>query len=132
MDKLNKKILILVIEDEEILLNTLSERLLNEGFEVLKAVDGFDGVQLALKVHPDIILLDLIMSKGDGLSMLKKLHEDAWGVNAKVIILSNLSDPRKIIGDIDIGLDGISKYMVKTDWTLEDIVMEIKNIINNK
>ena len=72
MNKLNQKILILVVEDEEILAKTLQDKLVSEGFEVLKAYDGVEGLKLATNEHPDLILLDLLMPKMDGMGMLKK------------------------------------------------------------
>lgn len=130
MNKINKKILI--VEDEVIIQKTLEEKLLSEGFYVIKANDGLEGFELAIKEHPDLILLDLLMPKIDGLSMLKKLREDPWGLKAKVIVLSNLSDPRKLTDDINIGLEGISEYMLKTNWSLDDVIIEIKKKLEIK
>ena len=61
MNEVNKKILILVIEDETILANALKEKLENEGFKVSSAYDGAEGLALALQEHPDLILLDLLI-----------------------------------------------------------------------
>ncbi|HEY5588319.1 MAG TPA: response regulator [Candidatus Paceibacterota bacterium] len=117
---------ILIIEDEEILARTMSEKLVREGFDVLVALDGLQGLQMALSEHPDIILLDIILPKLDGLSMLRKLREDSWGSHVKVIILSNLSDSRGMTKGVDIGLNDVSLYLVKTDWSLDDMVVKIK------
>jgi len=117
---------ILIIEDEEMLAKTMSERLVLEGFDVLIALDGIQGLQIALSEHPDLILLDLILPKLDGLSVLKKLRDDSWGHHAKIIILSNLSDPRGITKGVDIGLNDVSLYLVKTDWSLDNMVAKIK------
>jgi DNA-binding response OmpR family regulator len=127
MIKLNKKVLILVVEDEEILARTLEEKLISEGFDVLKAVDGGEGLQIALTEHPDLILLDLLMPKVDGLTMLKKLREDPWGSKAVVMILTNVSDPAKVAEGMNLGgNDGTYEYLVKTNWSLEDVVSRIK------
>ena len=117
---------ILIIEDEEMLAKTMSERLVLEGFDVSIALDGIQGLQMALSEHPDLILLDLILPKLDGLSMLKKLRDDSWGHQAKVIILSNLSDPRGITKGVDIGLNDVSLYLVKTDWSLDNMIAKIR------
>lgn len=117
---------ILIIEDEEMLAKTMSKKLVREGFDVLVALDGLQGLRMALSEHPDIILLDLILPKLDGLSMLRKLREDSWGSHVKVIILSNLSDPMAITKGVDIGLNDVSLYLVKTDWSLDDVVTKIR------
>lgn len=123
---------ILIIEDEEVLAKTITERLMSEGFSVYVANDGIDGLKLAIDKHPDLILLDLLLPKLDGLSMLKRLREDSWGAQAKVIILSNLSDPRPMTKGVDIGLNDIALYMVKTNWTLEEMVIKIKERLETK
>ena len=96
MDKINKKIVLLIVEDEKILSDTLEEKLVSEGFEVLKAIDGEEGLKLALDSHPNLILLDLLMPKVDGITMLKKLRKDTWGERANVIILTNVESSDKI------------------------------------
>ncbi|MFA5932250.1 MAG: response regulator [Candidatus Paceibacterota bacterium] len=126
-----KKVLILVVEDEKILVNTLEEKLLAEGFEVLKAYNGIDGFTLALSEHPNLILLDLLMPKMDGMSMLKELRKDDWGKNVPVIILTNLT-----AGDEERNRD-ITKlepsyYFMKTEKSLEEIIEKIKEILNIK
>ncbi len=123
---------ILIIEDEEILAKTIKEKLVSEGFETYTALDGLEGLDLALKFHPDLILLDLILPKLDGLSMLKRLREDLWGMHAEVIILSNLSDPRPITKGVDIGLNDVALYMVKTNWSLDEMVNKIKERLEIK
>lgn len=128
MVKLNKKILVLVVEDEEILARTLEEKLASSGFDVLKGVDGADGLKIALAEHPDLILLDLLMPQVDGLTMLKQLRQDPWGLHAAVIILTNISDTAKVAEGMKISAGGEKtyEYLVKSDLTLEDLVAKIK------
>lgn len=133
MEKLNKKILVLLVEDEKILIRTLEEKLVGEGFEVTKAYDGNQGLQLALIEHPDLILLDILMPNVDGLEMLKKLREDVWGSHANVIILTNVKDTDVLAKGMGIGLDGVGntyEYLVKTDWSLDAIIGRIKQRLN--
>ena len=129
MNKINKKVLILVVEDEKILVNTLEEKLLAEGFDVIKAYNGIDGFALALNEHPNLILLDLLMPKMDGMSMLKELRKDEWGKNVPVIILTNLSasDEER---NRDITKFEPSYYFMKTDKSLDEIIEKVKEILN--
>ena len=132
MNKLYKKILILVVEDEDILAKTLEEKLLSEGFEVLLAYDGIEALKLALEKHPDLVLLDLLMPKMDGMTTLKKIREDAWGKSVPVIILTNLTSANEERNKIITELEP-TYYFMKTDKSLEEIVEKIKerlNIIN--
>jgi DNA-binding response OmpR family regulator len=116
----NKKIL--VVEDEISLRSALSNKLAHEGFAVLEAKNGKEGLEMALSAHPDLILLDIVMPVMDGMTMLQKLREDAWGAEAKIFMLTNLSDTSKVADAI---MQGSYDYLVKTNWTLEDIVVRI-------
>ncbi|MFA6525719.1 MAG: response regulator [Patescibacteria group bacterium] len=115
---------ILVIEDEEPLLNALSAKLQTEGFEVLEAENGEDGLKLALKKHPDLILLDIILPKMDGITVLENLRENAWGKTVQVIILSNLSDWNNTSAAVNLN---VRDYLVKSDWQIKDVIKKVKN-----
>ncbi len=74
-----KKNKILIVEDEATICNALRDKLAGAGFLVLAAKNGEEGLKAALKERPDMILLDILMPKMDGLAMLKQLRENAWG-----------------------------------------------------
>lgn len=114
---------ILIVEDETPLRSALQEKFTREGFSVLEARDGEEGLNAALEKHPDIILLDIIMPKMDGLTVLKKLQEDSSGKDIPVILLTNLSDDQKVAEAIK---EGVYEYLVKSDWKLADLVKEVK------
>lgn len=129
MNNTDKKLKILIIEDEKILSDSLEEKLLSEGFEVFKGFDGEEGLKLALANHPDLILLDILMPKVDGITMLRGLRKDSWGAHAAVIILTNVSDASKVAEVLASGfadIDDTYEYLVKTDWSLDAIVAKIK------
>ena len=119
----NKK-KILVIEDEATLQKALNDILSQEGYDVLSALDGVSGLDLALKENPDLILLDIILPKLDGFEVLKKLKEENSQI--PIIILTNLSD----INDIQKALDlGATTYLVKADFHLDDVLKKIKETL---
>ena len=119
---LNKKILI--VEDEAPLRNAVSDILTFEGFEVFRAKNGQEGLDLALAEHPDLILLDLMMPVMDGLTMLEKLRQDPeYGKSAQVILLTNINDPEKVAQATEAGS---YDFLVKSDWNIEDVVKKIK------
>ena len=124
MPTLNKKIL--VVEDEISLLKAIEEKFIHEGFEVLKARNGEEGLRMAIETKPDIILLDIIMPKMDGITMIKELRKDAWGKNAKIILLTNLSSPEAVTEAIQ---HNVYDYLVKTNWKLEAIVLKVKTML---
>lgn len=114
---------VLIVEDEEALSEVLKERLENEGFHVIVAGDGAEGLLVALDQQPDIILLDIIMPKLDGLSMLKQLQTYDAGKNIPVIIMTNLSDSKEVHEAL---ASGARDFMVKSDWAISDLVASIR------
>lgn len=119
---------ILVVDDEAPLRKVLSGHLKKEGFEVEEAKDGEEGLKKALGLHPDLILLDVMMPRLDGLGVLKRLKEDKWGQYALVIMLTNVGDPIKAAEATEIGETnmGISDYLVKSDWKMDEVVQKVK------
>ncbi len=120
---MKKEIKILIVEDEAPMLCSLSDKFNDEGFDVVVAKDGEEALEVALTTAPDIILLDIILPKMDGMTMLKKLREDEKGVNIPVILLTNLDYSVGVAKAIE---SGAYDYLVKTDWSLEDVVNKVK------
>lgn len=114
---------ILVIEDEGPLSELLKDRFEDEGFKVTVANDGEKGLALALSEKPDIILLDIIMPRLNGLSMLKQLRSHEAGKTVPVIVLTNLSDPESVKEALAHGAYDI---LVKADWSIGDIVQAVR------
>ncbi|MFA5125028.1 MAG: response regulator [Patescibacteria group bacterium] len=127
MKKMMKKLL--VIDDEPIVLKALSSQFDAKEIEVLLAKDGAEGLKLAKKEKPDLILLDLVMPKMDGLEMLAKLRKDKWGKKAEVVILSNLSDSAKVAQAVALGT---FEYLVKVDWNVADVATKVKKKLGLK
>lgn len=115
---------ILIIEDEALMAAALKKKLESEGFQSLWANDGAEGLKVALDKHPDLILLDIVLPTMDGMTVLGKLREDAWGKDVPVIILSNLSSA----ATIEKGKEkGVNTYLVKTDWKLSEVIQKVKH-----
>lgn len=120
--------IVLIVEDEIPMLNVLSDQLKEAGYDTFKAKDGEEGLSMAFSHHPDLILLDLLMPKMDGMTMMQRLRKDEWGKHVPVIILTNVSP------DTDTTIKGIidfqpAYYLVKADVKLEGIVEKIKNVL---
>lgn len=119
----DKKKIILVVEDEEPLQMVLRDVLTVEGYTPLLASDGIEGLEMALREHPDLILLDILMPKMDGLEMLKKLRADAWGNKVPVIVLTNLSDNDDVANAV---AEDVFEYFVKSDIKIDEVTKRIK------
>ena len=120
---------VLVVEDEEILLTALKEELENGGYDVVGAVDGEDGLAKVKSSKPELVLLDLVMPKMDGMEMLRKLKEDSEIRDTPVVILTNLSDYERISEALSLGA---MDYLVKANYKLEDLLEKVKTVISRK
>lgn len=120
---MNKKVLI--VEDEEALLKALSDGLSNKEFDVFTAKDGVEGLEAALKEKPNLILLDLLMPRMDGITMLKKVRETGgdWGKKVKIVILTNLEDQEKLASAVE---NQVYDYMIKTNWNIADVLKKVR------
>lgn len=117
---------ILIVEDEPALVGALKSKLQRAGFNVLTASQGEEGLTMAKSHHPDLLLVDLLMPRMDGMTMIKKLREDSWGKSAQIMILTNFSDTEKAH---EAKQFGVEQYLVKTDWKIEDVVTKIKEAL---
>jgi len=114
---------VLVVEDEIDIREAMAEAISDAGFEVETAENGAVGLKKALELKPDLILLDLIMPIMDGHQTLKKLREDAWGRNVKVIVLTAMDDVTNVATAYE---DSISDYIIKAHSSLDEIVKKVR------
>ncbi|MFA7385406.1 MAG: response regulator [Candidatus Paceibacterota bacterium] len=117
---------ILLVEDEEILIKVLQEKLEKEGFTVDLATNGEVVLFLAKKFRPDLILLDIVLPKKNGLEVLRDLKEDPVLKNIPVIILSNLGEDEKIKKALSMGA---VDYMVKAQHPINEVMDKIKSYL---
>ena len=110
---------VLVIEDEKLLRMALVDALTSEGFDVMEAMDGEAGLALALAEGPDLILLDLMLPKRDGFSVLKALREDRLA--SHVIILSSRGEEWDRVQGFEYGADD---YVVKP-FSMRELLLRI-------
>lgn len=115
---------ILVVDDETLVIRALTEKLSSEGFKVDSARDGEEALLKVKQTKPDLILLDIIMPKLDGISVLKKLKATSDTQDIPVIILTNLYDDQRVS---EVLRSGGTDYLVKVEHTLSDIVKRVKD-----
>ncbi len=119
---------ILIIEDDQILREMYKDKMEGSGFSVRTAVDGEEGLAMALQNHPDLILLDVLMPKLDGIKVMESLREDAWGKNTPIIILTNLNVDGELLNKIIT--DRPTYCMMKIGVTPEEVMQKAKNILS--
>ena len=111
---------ILVVEDEKFIMKLLSKRLKEAHFNIFQASDGEEGLRLALEHHPDLILLDIVMPRMDGLEMAKKLRCDEWGKDVPIILLTNLCSKVHEAEALDI-----HEYIIKSNIDIDELLFVI-------
>ena len=117
---------ILIVEDDKFLRELISQKLSNEGYKTIEAVNGEKGLESVKSEKPDIILLDLILPGIDGFEVLENIKKDSSLAQIPVIILSNLGQKE----DIDRGLKlGADDYLIKAHFTPGEIIEKIKTNI---
>ncbi len=93
---------------------------------MISALDGEIGLRLAKTKKPDLILLDLILPKVHGFDVLKELKKDETMKTIPVVVLTNLEG----IKDVDLALEmGAKAYLIKTQYTLEEVVEKVKKTL---
>lgn len=117
---------ILFIEDESALQKTFGDVLKQEGYKMIPALDGEEGLRLAKKEKPGLILLDLILPKTHGFDVLKKLKEDEETKDIPVIVLTNLEGVEEVDRAIELGA---TTYLVKAQYSLEEVVEKINKTL---
>ncbi len=118
---------VLYVEDEKFFGDTVERVLTSVGYEVKQAADGEIGLKLAREWHPDLILLDLLLPKVEGLEVLRQLKTDLATERIPVIILSNLSTEDDVAKATALGA---KKFFVKAITLPATIVAEAKSILD--
>jgi two-component system alkaline phosphatase synthesis response regulator PhoP len=119
---------ILLVEDDQLLVRLYNKKLTKEGFEVIVANDGSEGMVKAQNNPPDLILLDLMMPKTNGLEMLEALGASPQLKEIPIVILTNVSsetDEQKARSM------GATDYLVKANNTPGAVVDRIKELLAN-
>jgi two-component system alkaline phosphatase synthesis response regulator PhoP len=96
---------VLVVDDEEPILELLKYNLEKQGYEVKVATDGFSGVELAKRFHPDLVLLDIMMPKMDGVETCRQLRAIPELQNTFIVFLTARSEEYSEVAGFDVGAD---------------------------
>jgi DNA-binding response OmpR family regulator len=113
---------ILVVEDDDFLMKVYTVKLANAGYQMIKAMDGEEALTLVKEHKPDLVLLDLIIPKKTGFTVLEEMKNDPETKNIPVIILSNLGQDEDVKKGIQLGA---VDYVVKADIPIEEVMNKI-------
>jgi two-component system phosphate regulon response regulator PhoB len=116
---------VLIVEDERSLQDVLSYNLSNEGFDVVTASDGQEGLQRAQRSLPDIILLDLMLPVIDGLQVCRQLRSDPRTQHIRILMLTAKSEEVDEIVGFSMGADD---YVTKP-FKIKPLIHRIKALL---
>ena len=114
---------ILFIEDEPTLQKEIG-RYLEEEYEIISALDGEEGIEVAREKKPQLILLDLILPKKDGFEVLEEIKQDEELKDIPVIVLTNLEGSDEVQKALSLGAES---YLIKANYDLEEVRQKIEN-----
>jgi len=117
---------VLIVEDEGAMQRALKNKLENAGYSVLTAADGAEALENMRTGKPDLVLLDLIMPKLDGISVLREAKGDDALKGIPVIILTNLSSGDKVAEAMQLGT---FDFLVKANYSLDDVLGKVQERI---
>jgi len=117
---------ILLAEDDRFLRRAAETKLKQAGFDVRVAVDGEEALTFAREQAPDLMLLDLLMPKRDGLSVLKALKADTSTSAIPIVIISNSSKDLEMQNASDLGA---VDYWIKSNLSLQELCDRVQRLL---
>lgn len=116
---------ILAIDDENDVLLIIKTALNDEGYEVITATNGYDGLAMAEEQQPDLIILDLMMPEMNGLEVLTQLKSNDLTGQIPVIVLSGLNDKEKIRTALSKG----TEYYIIKPYEYDDLINKVRQAL---
>jgi DNA-binding response OmpR family regulator len=123
----NLKNTILIIEDDAKLSKAYSDGLKRKGFNILSSKSGEEGLAIAEKEAPNLMMLDLMLPDMPGEMILKRMNDTGMIKKIPVIVLTNKADDASRHNCLEVL--GASDYLIKADYTIEGINRKINDIL---
>lgn len=117
---------ILFVEDEPALQKALGDFLRQEKFEVIAALDGEQGLAMARRERPDLVLMDLILPRKRGLDVLAEMKTDPLLAQIPVIVLTNVESNDAVEKAVELGAKA---YLVKANYRLDEVLEKVKSVL---
>lgn len=121
----NRKKIVLVVEDDSSLQQVLNDKLVEVGFDVIRAGTGQEALNRVKEKETDLVLLDIMLPGGiNGFDVLEQLKKNPALKAIPVVVLTNLDTEQKTAMDI-----GAVDYIVKANISIDEVVSKIKNLL---
>ncbi len=123
---MKKKSKILIIEDEKILAEMYYDTFVQAGFKVFSATESEEGLEIAKKEKPDLIILDILLPRENGISFLEWQKEDPEIASIPVVVFTNYDelDTQKKAKKL-----GVKGYLIKANFTPQQFVSKVKDYL---
>lgn len=117
---------IMVAEDDRLISGSLCDALKGQGFDAIPAYDGEEAVAKVKEQKPDLLLLDIMMPKLDGISVLWELKANPDTAQIPVVVLTNIGDVETISKIVEAGA---VDYLLKSDQSVDDIIQKVRDVL---
>lgn len=119
---------ILLIEDEELIIELLRKKLIQENYEVMITRNGVEGLEKMRETKPDLILLDIVMPKMGGFEVMEEMNKDKDLKDIPVIIVSNSGQPVELDRAKKLG---VKDWLIKTEFDPQEVIVKVKKQIGD-
>jgi two-component system cell cycle response regulator len=121
---------VLIIEDDTTIRTLYKDFFEKEGYSVSTASDGEQALKVALNVLPDIILLDILLPKVNGMTVMNQIRATDWGKKEPIIILTNVDPDDALLQNIVH--DQPTYYLLKANTTPGEVLEKVQEILKQK
>lgn len=117
---------LLLVEDDVTLSKMYQKKFEADGYDVATAYDGLEGLEKSLKVKPDLVVLDIMLPKLDGISVFKKMRSTPETFKTPVLLLTNFDQEDTVFECFKLGA---VDYLLKSSVTPSQVVKKIENLL---
>ncbi len=117
---------ILIVEDEDDIAVLLRKRLRSEGYEATRVPDALQAMQLIQQSRPDLVILDLMLPAGGGLSVLERMRTSVFAQDTPVIVLTGMQDPAHKEKVLEHGVEAF----LQKPYDPEALLSEIRRVLS--
>ncbi len=123
-----RKIRLLVVDDEQAIVDFIKLGMRYEGFQVEQASDGYIAIDLAQRVQPDVIILDVMLPTMDGLEVCRRLRENEATANIPILMLTAKDEVRDRVTGLEAGADD---YLTKP-FSFDELLARVRALLRRQ
>lgn len=120
---------ILLIEDDVTLAQMYERKFTSDGYKIVTAYDGYEGLKKTISEKPDLVLLDILLPGLDGIALFKKMRSQTQTFNTPVILLTNVGEEDAIYECFKLGA---VDYLVKSTVTPAQVVAKVEEFLQER